>query len=122
MELYIPSVLMLLIAGIVIFSILPNMAPFTLMILAVVILVIAGLQHANLFAFEYATSTWQNAIQGGGNNLLIIMLVLFMIGFLLNMVGGSKISTPSYSRSVPEAPQFGTNTLRSLIRDPFKTR
>lgn len=130
----IPSILVLLLVGIVFFYNLPNMAPFTLMLVVVFILALAGWQHANMFADEYATSTWQNNIKGGGNTLLIITIVLMMIGFLLNMVGGgsSKISMPSvssYSRALPEPPQFGTNrlkdgisTLKSILRDPFKTR
>jgi hypothetical protein len=49
---------------------------------------------------------------------MIAMVVLLCIGFGLNLIRKKVAGEPI---TMPTVPQMGTNTLKSLIRDPFKT-
>ena len=116
MEFFTPSILLLLLSAIVLFAIIPQIAPTLLFVIAVLMFIIVGYQHYYMFTDEYAMSTWQNMVAGSAKPLIIVVLVVMMIGFLLNFV-------PSGRRNVaPELPAYGKNTLKSIIRDPFKTR
>lgn len=126
MELYIPSLLVLTLACIFIF-VLGKVNSFILFVIVLVTLVLVGFQHANLFTYEYATSTWQNMITGSSNTVIIVAVVLMGIGFLLNLVGrGAAVKPTAYSfypsKPTTALPAYGMNTLRSLVRDPFKSR
>jgi hypothetical protein len=126
MELYIPSLLVLTLAVIFIF-ILSKVSPFILFVLVLITLVLVGFQHANLFTYEYETSTWQNMITGSSNTLIIVAVVLMGVGFIFNLVGRGAAVKPTASSFYPSKPTtalpaYGMNTLRSLVRDPFKSR
>lgn len=130
MELYLPSVVLLVLVALVILLIIPNMAPFTLVIIVTLLLAITGYHHSSLFSDEYAISSWQQNIYSSSGPFLIAMTILLILGFGLNFIGGSvataskaivpRASTPALA--VPPPPAYGTNTIKSLLRDPFKTR
>ena len=114
MELFVPSMLLLLLSAIVLFAIIPQIAPVLLFVISILIFVIAGYQHYNLFTDEYTMSTWQNIAAKSAEPMIILVLVIMMIGYSLNYVSSGR----SYTRSST----YGENTLKSVIRDPFKTR
>lgn len=118
MELYLPSLIILLLAGLVIIAILPRLSPLILVIIVSLLLAITGYHHATLFREEYAQSTWQKTVYNSGYAFVIAMVVLLSIGFALNFIRSRVAGEPI---TMPTAPNIGTNTLKSLIRDPFKT-
>jgi hypothetical protein len=124
MELFVPSILILLLAGILIFGIFPNVSPFLLAIITIILLVITGYHHQVLFAGEYAQSTWQNSVYNASVPFLVAIVVIFMVGYLLNfLTGGAKtIKLPLPSSAAPAISKNFTTTqrqaLESLIRNP----
>ena len=120
MELYIPSLAVILLALVVI-GILSKVNSTALFVIVVVIFILTAYQHANLFTNEYAYSTWQNMTSGSSNYIIISIVVLMMIGFLLNLVRSGSTAATSYTNAATP-PLYGMNTLKSMIRDPFKTR
>jgi hypothetical protein len=118
MELYLPSLMILVLAGIVIFAILPRLSPLILVVIVSLILAVTGYHHANLFREEYAMSTWQTSVYNTAAPFMIAMVILLSIGFGLNLLRKKATGQPI---TMPSVPQMGTNTLKSLIRDPFKT-
>ena len=114
-----PSLFIVLLSGIVVFAILPRMAPLILVILVALMLGITGFHHSSLFREEYATSTWQTSVYNSAAPFLIAMIALFSIGFGLNLLKKTVVATAA--AAAPSVPQIGTNTLKSLIRDPFKS-
>jgi hypothetical protein len=125
MELFVPSVLLLILAGLVIFAILPNVAPLTLAILTTFLLATVGYHHYTLFAHEYAQSTWQTTVYNASVPFLIAMLTLFMIGFGLNMIRSRVFPGSTNTRMNLTAPSTAANLssseerfLQSLIRRP----
>ena len=125
MELYLPSILVLVLAALVILIILPNISPIILVIIATLMLAIIGYYHSSMFAEDYATVSWQQTVYSSAGPFLVAMTVLLMLGFALNFVSGGAskpaiAAAPVAKMSTP--PAYGTNTLKSLVRDPFKTR
>lgn len=130
MEIYIPSLLVLALACIFI-AILSQINPFVLFIIAAVTLVLVGFQHANLFTYEYTMSTWQNIVKDSSTTLALVLVVIMSLGFIFNLIKRG-VNTSSVASKAPQSlsyfgktstpPAYGTNTLRSLVRDPFRTR
>jgi hypothetical protein len=118
MELYLPSLIVLLLAGLVIFAIVPRLGALILVVIVSIMLAITGYHHASLFRDEYAGSTWQTSVYNTAAPFMISMVVLLCIGFALNLVRKKVTGQPI---TMPAVPQMGANTLKSLIRDPFKT-
>lgn len=122
MELYLPSILVLVLAALVILIILPNISPIILVIIATLMLAIIGYYHSSMFAEDYATVSWQQTVYSSGGPFLIAMTVLLMLGFGLNFVSGGDLKPLAPVAKMSTPPAYGVNTLKSLVRDPFKTR
>jgi sensor histidine kinase YesM len=130
MELFIPSLLLIVLAGFVVFAVLPKAAPFVLAFITVILLAAVGYQHYVIFKDEYAQSTWQESIKNASMPFLIGITVLFMLGFALNFVRSGVRNTPTtplpsysqYKSAFPSVPRFGmnrtTSEVKSLIRNP----
>ena len=118
MELYLPSLVIVLLAGLVIFAILPRLGPLILVIIVSVLLAVTGYHHASLFAEDYASSTWQTSVYNSAAPFMIAMVVLLSIGFGLNLIRKKVAGEPI---TMPSVPQIGPNTLKNMIRDPFQT-
>jgi hypothetical protein len=126
MELFVPSILILLAAAILMFGVFPNTSPFVLVVIAIALLVAAGYHHHVLFQDEYKLSTWQNSVTSATVPFLITVIVLFMVGYLLNFFGGrSAAASVPKTNTGPKAPNTSKNfttiqrqALESLIRNP----
>jgi len=87
MELFLPSLLLFVLAAILILGVYPYMSTFILAVLAALTLGLAVYHHQQFFQDEYRNITWKDALQGSSGSILIGILVVFMIGFLLNLLG-----------------------------------
>jgi len=87
MELFIPSILALVIAAAIVIFVLPRLSSVVLGSLALVFVIIAAYQHYNFFYTEYRQSTWQMPLVEYAPYLLLGGLVLFLIFFSINFVG-----------------------------------
>ena len=87
MELFIPSILALVIAAAIVMFVLPRLSSVVLGSLALVFVIIAAYQHYNFFYTEYRQSTWQMPLVEYAPYLLLGGLVLFLIFFSINFVG-----------------------------------
>jgi hypothetical protein len=89
MELFIPSILALIIAAAIVMFVLPRLSSVILGSLALVFVIIAAYQHYNFFYTEYRQSTWQLPLVEYAPYLLLGGLVLFLIFFSINFIGTS---------------------------------
>ena len=87
MELFIPSILALVIAAAIVMFVLPRLSSVILGSLALVLVIMAAYQHYNFFYTEYRQSTWQMPLVEYAPYLLLGGLVLFLIFFSINFVG-----------------------------------
>ena len=122
MELYIPSLLVLLFAGIVIFFLLPNFSSTFIGIVIIAMLVIVAYEHRYYFKDEYALSTWQESIKAGALPIVGVILTIFILGWMLNFIdSGVRTTTPGITARL-SAPRtninYNTGQVRSLVRNP----
>ena len=87
MELFLPSLLIFVLAAILIIGVYPYVSPFLLALLAALVLGLTVYHHRQFFQDDYRNITWGDVVQGSSGSILIGILVVFMIGWLLNLVG-----------------------------------
>jgi len=118
MELYLPSLLILTLAALLVFGVIPRLAPFLLAIIASLMLAVVAYEHAATFRAEYTESTWQTMMYNFSYPFLIAMLVLFCLGFLLNFVTVSPTSVATKAPNVRS--NVSTADVLSLMRNPLR--
>lgn len=88
---YIPGILVLIVAILIAFLVVPRMAPTILAITAIVLLSLGLYHHYKLFSMEYRLSTWQEGLKFWAGPIMIGLLVLTIIGYFFNLfVGGGS--------------------------------
>jgi hypothetical protein len=120
MELFIPSLLAILIAAGIVMFLLPRLSPVILGVLALVFLLIAAYQHYTFFGSEYQLSTWQLPLLNYGPYLLIGGLVVFLIFFIINFIGTGQASATAPLQKMNEAVNRVANQLPAAANNALK--
>jgi len=92
MELFLPSLFVIVIAALLAFVIIPRMGSLILAITSLIALIVAGIHHYNLFYSEYQLSTWQNGIGSNAPFFVLGLAILFIIGAIYYMFTGGSIA------------------------------
>lgn len=120
MELFIPSVLVLLLAAAVVFFILPRFGAPVLAIISVALLVYGIYNHMNAFGNEYRFSTWQLGLVNYAPYLMIGGLLLVIAFYLLSI---SPLGKPegATAPTMPEVPSVSemppANTATNVVTE-----
>lgn len=124
MELFLPSVIVLLLAAAVVFFLLPQFGPATLAIVSAALLALGLYQHYSTFGTEYRFSTWHLVsfspyfLIGGLLVVIAIFLLYTMpVGSAANLVPNVEIPTVS---NMPSA-NTSTNALTGAINTSLNT-
>lgn len=127
MELFIPSLLAIIMAAIIVMYALPRFSPVVLGVIALVLLVLAAYHHYSFFGPEYQISTWQLPLVQYAPYLLIGGLVIFMLFFIVNFIGtGSSASAAPVEamnesvNKVANAAIANINTAATNVGNAFK--
>lgn len=104
MELFLPSVIVLLLAAAVIFFLLPKFGPATLAVVSAALLALGLYQHFNTFGTEYRFSTWQ----------LVSFAPYFLIGGLLVIIAIFLLYTLPVSTPTEVVPQLEIPTIANM--------
>lgn len=120
MELFIPSLLAIILAAGVVMFLLPRLSPVILGILALVFLVVAAYQHYTFFGSEYQLSTWQLPLISYGPYLMIGGLVIFLIFFIINFIGTGQASAAAPIQKINEAVNRVANQLPAAANNALK--
>ena len=120
MELFIPSLLAILIAAGIVMYLLPRLSPVILGVLALVFLLAAAYQHYTFFGSEYQLSTWQLPLINYGPYLMIGGLVLFLIFFIINFIGTGQVSATAPLQKINEAVNRVANQLPAAANNALK--
>lgn len=126
MELFLPSLLLFVLAAILIVGVYPYVSPLILAVLAALVLGLTVYHHQQFFQDEYRNITWKDALQGSSGSILIGILVVFMVGFLLNLLGNwiwpSKKSTQPMPTNLQKYVQSLTSTYKPPVNQLTPTR
>jgi hypothetical protein len=116
MELFIPSILVLLFAGLVCFFIIPNMSPYVLGILSLLMFGIGLWQHYSMFPYEYRTpSLVTDMLREYAGFILVLVVIIIGTGMVLHSYG---LSPPAATTILPEAitaPFSGASNSKSMF-------
>ena len=126
MELFIPSVLILLLAAAVIFFVLPRLGAPVLALISVGLLVYGIYTHMNAFGTEYRFSTWQLGLVNYAPYLMVGGLLMVIAFYLLSMSPLGKAGTTA--PNMPEMPtiaempkaETATNVVTSGVNNALK--
>lgn len=103
MELFIPSLLILVLAAVVIFLILPKASPYVLGGLALVLLIVGVVQHYQQFPYEYTSTQISQTI---ADYSPFVVLAALILGLLITMASMFGFSTPSVASVLPAMPEL----------------
>lgn len=126
MELFIPSVLILLLAAAVIFFVLPRFGAPVLAIISVGLLAYGLYEHMNAFHNEYRLSTWQSGLMTYAPYVMVGGLLVVIAFYLLSISPLGKPSTTA--PNMPEIPtvaempkaETATNAVTAGVNNALK--
>ncbi len=101
-----PSVMILAVAGIVVFTILPRFGPMILLVLSLALLMFGLYHHWSIFSNEYRLSTWQDNLKAYGPGVTIAVMIIFLMIFILTYFGKSGAVPPP---NMPAASEIISN-------------
>ena len=117
MELFLPSILIFLLAMVVVMVLIPQFSPIIIVTLAVVLLVAGMYNHFTMFWDEYRQSTWQQTLTLFAPGILIIAIFVYLFFAIGAFFTGGKVPVPVLPEmSIPSA-ESATNALTSTIND-----
>ncbi len=88
MQLFIPSLIVIILAAILAFLVIPRTGPMILAVVSLVALIAVGVHHYSLFYSEYQLSTWQNGLAANASFIVLGIALLFIVGAILFMFTG----------------------------------
>ena len=118
MELFIPSLLILVLAAVVVFIMMPKMSPYVLGVMALIFLVVGVYQHYSMFPYEYSVANSLEALKDYSGFILIGVTI---VGLLIIMGWSFGISPPSIASVVPTVPEVNS-TMNSMLGRPANNK
>lgn len=112
MEIFLPSILIVLLAGVVVFTILPRFGPLVLTVVAIILLMFGVYHHYHLFYDEYRLSTWQTTSTFLAPALVLGVALFFILGYILSFFG-SGIPVPKVADVVPDVGEAVSNIVNT---------
>lgn len=103
MELFIPSLVVLVFAAVIVFLLLPNLSPYILGILAISFLVAGVYQHYSMFPYEYRTSMISEALKQYSG---FIMIGAMIFGLLVVLLWSFGLAPPAIANVIPAMPSL----------------
>ncbi len=111
MEIFLPSLLIILLAAVVTFVILPRFSPYVLTILSIVLLVFGVYHHYGLFKDEYRLATWYQNTSFLAPALVLGVALFFILGYIMTFFGSSGVPVPA----VPTEITGAFNTMKTAV-------
>lgn len=88
MELFLPSLVVILLSAVFAFLVVPRMGSTILVVVCLIALIAVGIHHYNLFSSEYLASTWQYGLAAYSSWIVLGFALLFILGALFYLFGG----------------------------------
>jgi hypothetical protein len=113
MELFMPSFLIVILASVIVFTVLPRFGPLILTLISIGLLSFGVYHHWSLFKREYTDATWYDSmtVKFLAPALLLGITFLFILGYILSFFG-SGVPVPA----VPEVTET-VNTVTENINN-----
>ena len=106
MELFIPSLIALLLGAIVFFALLPQMSPYALGSLAIVLCVVGIFNHYKNFPSEYSSTQLKFILQDLAPFIMLGVSILGLLTIIMLFFGNSAPSVASILPAIPTMPSM----------------
>lgn len=115
MEIFLPSLFVILMAYLVSTMLIPRMSPVVLMGGIIILLGFSMYNHYTLFSNEYRVMTWLDMAKSFAPSLMVVFVIVLMLGYLIYAyTTGSLGSLPTPSTNIPP-PDTATNSVTEAI-------
>jgi predicted PurR-regulated permease PerM len=120
MELFLPSLFVILLAVLVILYVIPRQSGFVLGIIAAGLLAMTIYQHVSLFKMDYQRMTWVDTIKQQAPLIMVVAVIVVLIGYVLLLTGkGPAANIQNRVEEVYNPPSSpGPNANRNRNRAP----
>jgi len=134
MELFLPGIIVILLAAFFVFLILPKMGSTILVVTSVIALLAVAYNHYTMFATEYRLSTWQLMFASNGPWIVLLLAFFFIIASMQHIFSGTTGETSPLEKignavaaSIAVTPKANTatnpvteavNNAMSLVKSP----
>jgi hypothetical protein len=111
MELFIPSLIVIVIGAIVFFVVLPKMAPYTLGGMAILLFILGMYQHYSTFPYEYS-GNFKEVLQDYAGLVMLVVTILGFIVAIMLVYGGNPppLSSLPMVSSLPSLPSLPSSS------------
>ena len=99
MELFIPSLVVIILGAIVVFFLLPKLAPYTLGSTAVLLFCVGLYQHYQTFPYEYNPSNLRETMKDYSPFLMLLATILALVVGVMVAFGGNP---PALAAAMPD--------------------
>jgi len=117
MELFLPSILIFLLAMIVVMVLIPQFSPIIIVSLAIALLVGGMYNHFSMFINEYRQSTWQNTLLLFAPGIFIIAIFIYLFFAIGSFFTGGKVPVPVMPEMSNPSADSATNSITSSINN-----
>jgi len=121
MQLFLPSILIAILAILVVIFLIPRFSPIIIVILAAVLLYVGTTQHLSMFWDEYKQSTWQEGLKLFAPGIMIGAIVIFVLYGILSFFGGGSVPIPSMPTLELPSANTATNPVTAVINTAMNT-
>ena len=104
MELFIPSLLVLILSGVVLTILLPKFSLYTLGLLSIGLFLLGLYQHWKTFPYEYSMSETKQIMKDYAPFITLLLTILGLIAMALQLSGGATSSGKGIADILPELP------------------
>jgi len=117
MELFLPSILIFLLAMVVVMVLIPQFSPIIIVTLAIALLIGGMYNHFSMFMNEYRQSTWQKTLLLFAPGIFIIAIFIYLFFAIGTFFTGGKVPVPTLPEMSNPSANSATNSLTSSIND-----
>ena len=106
MELFIPSLIALLLGAVVFFALLPQMSPYVLGSLAIVLCIVGVVHHYRNFPYEYSSTQLKFLLQDLAPFAMLGACIIGLLVVIMLFFGNSAPAVASILPAMPEMPSM----------------
>ena len=115
MQLFFPSVFLVLLAFLIIFLVMPNFSPLVIVSISAVLLVAGTYNHFVTFWNEYQQSTWQNNLKLFAPGIFIAVLLVYIFVVINSFFTGGAVPVPTLPTVELPSAESATNPVTAAI-------
>jgi hypothetical protein len=114
MELFLPSILVFILAALMVFLVLPQLNSIMLVVMAGLLVLLGTYHHFKIFWDEYRQSTWQESLKIFAPGVIIAMIFVYLFFAIASFYMGGKATASPPPIELPSA-ESATNPITAAI-------